>query len=32
MNKYKRAKFFGDYDYEEDYWDWGIEERINLLN
>ena len=32
MNKYKRAKFFGECDFQENYWDWCIEEKINMIN
>lgn len=32
MNKFKRSKFFGDFNYQENYWDWGIEEKLNNLN
>lgn len=32
MNKWKRIKFFGEVDFEENYWDWGIEEQFINLN
>lgn len=32
MNRWKWIKFFGDVNYQENYWDWGFEEKLKEFN